>query len=371
NQNEELKRRSAQLARLSSELTMAEQRERRRLSKILHDGLQQHLAAAKLQLGGIAVHGRDDQCAGLNDIETLLEESIQMSRSLSSDLSPPALHEGGLAAGLEWLARRMEERHAFRVDLEIRHHPELPEDVKILVFESVRELLFNASKHAGVSEAKVRLQPMHAAGLEICVSDRGAGFDPAHMAPSGEAGGGFGLFSIRERLGLIGGTLTIASTPGKGSCFTLILPHPIKPVSVAEARSMAAPAVPAGAEAELPGPFIRVLLVDDHTLFRDGIARLLGKEPDIAVVGQAENGQEAVQLARRLNPHVILMDINMPVLNGIEATRIIHAEAPSIRIIGLSMHEDEEPAQLMFKAGAVGYKNKSCPVAELIEAVRQ
>jgi two-component system response regulator DegU len=123
--------------------------------------------------------------------------------------------------------------------------------------------------------------------------------------------------------------------------------------------------------ASLPvGAFIRVLVADDHTLFRDGIARLLAKEVDIAVVGQARNGNEAIDLSRQLNPHVILMDISMPGINGIEATRVIHAQAPGIRIIGLSMYEDEERAEVMRQAGAVGYKSKTCPVSELVAAVR-
>jgi DNA-binding NarL/FixJ family response regulator len=97
---------------------------------------------------------------------------------------------------------------------------------------------------------------------------------------------------------------------------------------------------------------------------------LLDKEPDIAVVAQAKDGREAVELARQVSPDVILMDINMPYLNGIEATRIIHNESPAVRIIGLSMHEEEERARDMIEAGAAGYKNKTCPVAELVATVR-
>ena len=113
-----------------------------------------------------------------------------------------------------------------------------------------------------------------------------------------------------------------------------------------------------------------MLLADDHALFRDGIDRLLKKEPDIVVVGYAKDGLEAIELARKLKPNVILMDINMPRSNGIEATRIIHREHPDIRIIGLSIYQNQERAQIMLEAGAVDYKHKGCAAAELVAAIR-
>ena len=124
---------------------MAEQRERKRLAKVLHDGLQQHLAAAKLQLGALSVPGA--AANGRGAIEQLLNEAIQMSRSLSAELCPPVLHVNGLSAGLEWLRNWMRDRHEFAVDLSLDGNPDLPEDVRVLVFESVRELMFNAAKH--------------------------------------------------------------------------------------------------------------------------------------------------------------------------------------------------------------------------------
>jgi len=87
-------------------------------------------------------------------------------------------------------------------------------------------------------------------------------------------------------------------------------------------------------------------------------------------VGQARDGREAVELARRTSPHVILMDISMPRLNGIDATRIIHEERPDIRVIGLSMYDDPVPVQAMREAGAVDYKNKGCAASDLMAAIR-
>lgn len=204
--NAQLKVRADQLRRLASELTMAEQRERKRLSKVLHDGLQQHLATAKLQIGHFADTLQDhDGKREAAEIEALLSESIQMSRSLSVELSPPVLHEAGIAGALKWLARWMREKHDVNVDLTIDGHPQLPEDVSVLVFESVRELLFNTAKHAKVSRAAVSLRQGGDSKTQIVVSDQGAGFDPSLLNSIESVNGGLGLFSIRERIDSIGG----------------------------------------------------------------------------------------------------------------------------------------------------------------------
>jgi signal transduction histidine kinase len=158
------------------------------------------------------------------EVEQLLDESIAASRSLTTELSPPILHDSGLNDGLEWLARRMADKHGLFVELSLEETcPLLAEDVRILLFESVRELLFNAVKHSRSRSATVGSRLVDGR-LQVLVSDHGAGFDPKAIPPAGELGGGFGLFSIRERLELIGGCLEIESAPGKGSRFLLTAP---------------------------------------------------------------------------------------------------------------------------------------------------
>lgn len=372
--NLQLTERADQLRTVTAELTMAEQRERKRLSKVLHDGLQQHLAIAKMQIGSLSSRRDDGELKkAMGEIEAMIGESIQISRSLSADLSPPVLYEGGLAAGLEWLAGWMRQKHAFDVDLIAAPVDELAEDVKILVFESVRELLFNAVKHAQAPCAQVRLEQMAGPGTRITVSDRGRGFDISRLKTMGKSGEGFGLFSIRERIDLIGGLFEIDSAPGKGSRFVLTVPHgrsSCLPVCINSPAAAGSNCGIGTTAVQCLDKSIRVLIVDDHALFRDGVARLVKKQPDIDVVGQAEDGREAIELAGALRPDVILMDINMPGINGIEASRRIHQALPRIRILGLSMHEDQDHEQAMLAAGAVEFKHKGCSAAELISAIR-
>jgi two-component system response regulator NreC len=115
---------------------------------------------------------------------------------------------------------------------------------------------------------------------------------------------------------------------------------------------------------------IRVIIADDHTIFRSGLNMLLSSEPDINVIGEAEDGQSAIQLAKELNPDVILMDIGMPELNGIEATERIKLETPDINILVLTMHRSDEYFFKMLEAGASGYILKGAETSELINAVR-
>jgi two-component system response regulator NreC len=115
---------------------------------------------------------------------------------------------------------------------------------------------------------------------------------------------------------------------------------------------------------------IRVLLADDHAILRQGIRMLLEAQPDMEVVGEATNGREAVEQARLLRPLVILMDISMPELNGLEATRKIKQEFPAIQIVILTMHETDEYLVKILQAGATGYVLKQAVDRELIEAVR-
>lgn len=115
---------------------------------------------------------------------------------------------------------------------------------------------------------------------------------------------------------------------------------------------------------------IRILIADDHKLIRDGLVALIGDEDDMMVVAQAENGRQAVELARKHNPDIVVMDINMPDLNGIDAARMIIEENPDARIIALSIHTTGKFIKPMLQAGVKGYLVKHCAFEELSAAIR-
>ncbi len=115
----------------------------------------------------------------------------------------------------------------------------------------------------------------------------------------------------------------------------------------------------------------RVLLADDHHMVREGLRSIIESEPRLRVVGEASNGEEAVQQARILHPDVVVMDINMPKMNGIEATRRIREEMPSVAVVALSMHEDKSMVAAMMDAGAASYIPKGGASEELSRAIRE
>ncbi|MBN1257327.1 MAG: response regulator transcription factor [Planctomycetes bacterium] len=115
---------------------------------------------------------------------------------------------------------------------------------------------------------------------------------------------------------------------------------------------------------------IRIILADDHKILRDGLSLMIESEGDMEIIGQAENGYEAVRLAKELSPDLVIMDIEMPELNGIEATRQIVKEHPKVKVIALSMHANKKLIREMFAAGAKGYLLKDCEYEELLNAVR-
>jgi len=118
------------------------------------------------------------------------------------------------------------------------------------------------------------------------------------------------------------------------------------------------------------GMNIKIVLADDHQIVRQGLRTLLAAEPDMEVVAEADNGRAVLKVVQDLSPNIVIMDISMPDLNGIEATRQILSESPGVKVIALSMHSDSLFVLNMLKAGASGYLLKDCALEELVKAIR-
>ncbi len=375
-----------QLRALAKELNLAEQRERKRVAAELHDYLAQLLVLAKMKLGqGKRLADRIPACVEfIRESEDALAEALTYTRTLVADLSPPVLHDFGLPTALGWLGQQME-RHQLKVAVRVAQdvHPKLPTDRALLVFQSVRELLMNIAKHSGTGEAFLSLA-QSGGYLRIEVRDEGKGFT---VAPESGASTKFGLFSIRERMRALGGTFDIDSAPGKGTTAVLTLPFDDERVTECElveaevegeepvnALRRFDPALFQGqhsSSSQHGTEPIRVLLVDDHAMVRQGLRSVLDDYADIEVVGEAANGEEGVAMTDRLRPSLVLMDINMPKMSGVDATAHIKARHPGIVVIGLSVQAGHEPHLAMLKAGATRLLTKEAAVDQLHHAILQ
>lgn len=369
--NAALSQRASQLADRTLDLIEAEQQERQRLARRMHDELQQYLVAARVRLERARqVPGGTPTDEDLNAIHSILTDSIDATRSLSIELAPPGLHEDGLVNALEWLVKTLKTRNGMTVRLSVVDdvEPESP-NLRGFLFDAVRELLFNVFKHACVDEAEVRLSRD---GSSICIEviDAGIGISKGKL----EEGNGreptrLGLIGMIGRVAHLGGDLTVDSSPGEGTAVKLTIPlGAIK-------DNVAIPLVRKGSDdgasgREGEGPF-RVLLVDDHKLLRDGLRELLRADDTLEVIGEAENGLTGIESAMRLRPDVVLMDITMPEMNGIDATRLLCERLPEIVVIGLSMHEKEDMAAAMLDAGAAAYVSKAAAGDTLITTLRE
>jgi CheY-like chemotaxis protein len=296
-----------------------------------------------------------------------MDQALTYTRTMVAQLSPPELHEFGLPSALKWLTEQMKE-HGLTVELDLkRDMAPLPEDQAVLLFQSVRELLLNVVKHGRTNHAKVSV--IEAEGmLRVAVMDQGAGFDLTAARASSTSG--FGLFSIRERMVSLGGRYELLSRPDEGTQATLILPRAPRTATAADVELGTRSEDSTCQSSFEPKAKVRVLLVDDHAMVRQGLRGLLDAYADVEIVGEAANGEQAVALTDQLQPSVILMDVNMPKMDGIRATKRIKQEMPAAIVIGLSVQNGEDVEAAMREAGASAFLNKEAAVEQLYQTIQ-
>ena len=371
----ELKYRTTQLSQMAWDLTLAEHHAREELARTLHDGLQQLLVIVALNLELQLKHEHE---AGIAPSELLaqakqqIDEALDVARSLNIELFPPVLQRAGLPSALNWLANWTRDKYKVRVEVNADPRADSArKDIRTLLFESVRELLFNAVKHAQADRVTVSLELDGDDRLSITVTDRGIGFAPARLDDRSKPGqqAGWGLFRMRERLSLLGGSLDIESAPGRGTRVRLVAPRGAMHTTADVDEVRVAPSSEPRAihDTRTSPDALRILIVDDHPAVRRALREMLHQRPQLKVVGDSANGYEAIAHANTLRPDVILMDVAMPHMDGVEATARIHAEFPDIRIFGLSTLARDETADALEQAGAAGFFMKGTDVRRLIE----
>jgi signal transduction histidine kinase/PAS domain-containing protein len=368
--NETLRQRTRDLQRLATQLSLAEQHERSRLAKLLHDDLQQLLVAASLRLSCLAEGAQDGPRQELAKIDALLQDCQIIARDMSHQLSPPILRHGTLAEVVAWLAQWFGDKHGLTVAVDAQEAvPAVSEHLRVFFFQAVRELLFNAVKHSGSTAARVILS-YYDDRLTVQVEDGGSRFDPHAVEIRLRRPEGLGLFSIRERLQALGGRLEIERTRQGGAVCRLVVPLAGATEPLAESTEPEGVEMIRCSDSRLRR-VIRLLVVDDHALVREGFVSLLNRQPDLSVVGEAADGAEAIQRAEELRPDVVLMDVDMPTMDGMEATRRLVEQHADIAVIALSLHEDASLSRAMTEAGAGAYVSKRAATEELVEAIHR
>jgi signal transduction histidine kinase/CheY-like chemotaxis protein len=360
---QELLHTQARMRTMAQTLTLTEQRERKRMASELHDYLAQLLVLGKMKLSNI--HGQigGPAAALFHEIDQTFSKALDYTRTLIAELSPPVLHELGLPAALQWLADQMI-KHRLKVEVQLgTSHLPLPEHQAILLFQSVRELLINAAKYSGTNQATLTLDLADGL-LKIAVQDKGKGFNTAALEPT-QPGHQFGLFSVKERMEELGGWLHVESAPGEGTTVTLGLPF----TSTVSAPELSVEEGEVSAPEPRTAGVRRLLLVDDHAMVRQGLRAILDHYPDLLIIGEAADGREAVSMVNKRAPDVVIMDINMPRMDGIEATRRIKREHPATVIIAVSVNDTPQVRESMQRAGASAFLSKEEAGERLYETI--
>ena len=378
---DQLRNRAKKLQSLAIQLSEAEELERQRIAQLLHDDLQQQLVAVKMKLYTIepSFSGRRESDPIIGRCVDMLGGAVETTRKLSRDLSPAGLSFHGLMAVLDMLAKQFKEDYG--LSLEVSRSGKLETEspaITAFLFQAVKELLFNVVKHSGAEKAQIHIRERKG-WIQVRVADDGSGGDLEQVYARRGVEPGFGLFSIEERINALGGRMRIESVPADGWITTLTVPLsagavPKMPETEWETDTAAAskrhtsdevPPLPASRNG------IRILVVDDHEAVREGLSSLLSQQDGFRVIGQTGNGQAAVDMALEHQPDVILMDVSMPGLDGVEATQSILEKSPGIAVIGLSMYDDETTRKKMAAAGAAAYVSKSEAAERIILTIKE
>ena len=355
---------NARLYAASRTLGIAE--ERNRLAREIHDTLAQSLLTLTFQLRaarGLLAHEPERVEAELAEAETTARAALDEARRSVWNLGPAALESGSLVEALQGETDPRRAGLPCRLTVSGTARP-LPADMQLALLRVAQESIANARKHANATRVELRLDFGDDA-MTLSVTDDGRGFDPESIATTAAPSGGFGLAGMRERVRRLAGTLEITS--GSGACAGVTItaripyPAPIAPPSDAPRH------VPKLATGQTR---YRVVVIDDHPAIRAGLTALLEAQPDIAVIGQAGDGEEGVRQVAALQPEVALVDLRLPKLGGVETiARLAHLRVPTRTIVVTSFTQDEMVLQAL-RAGAQGYLLKDASEGELAAAVR-
>jgi PAS domain S-box-containing protein len=365
--SEALKSSEDALRQLSARLLQLQDDERRRIARDLHDITGQKIAFLSIVLSQL-IDGKPSELdakskSALAECLTVTQQISEEIRTLSYLLHPPLLDELGLGSAVPWYTQGYEKRTGIHVDVDIPQNLlRLPPDVEVTLFRVIQESLTNVHRYSGSPTASIRI---HSDGKEIAleIADQGHGIQTDKLkAPADSVAGlGVGIQGMRERMRQLGGRLEIQSQPGAGTVVNAILPiAQAAPAKSGESTAAAAPNAPRK----------RILIADDHEAIRHGVRLVLQAESDWEVCGEASDGKEAVDKARELNPDLVIMDLNMPTINGLDAVRQMLGERPQMKVLVFTVHDSDLAMRQIIAAGAQGYLSKAQSGQDLVEVVK-
>ena len=337
---------------LLRKVVTAQEDERGRIARNLHDQLGQRLTELRLSLERI--QSRSELPAGADDELSRTLALVQTIDSevgfLAWELRPAVLDHLGLAVALPRYVREWSEHYGIEAKYggDGLQRDGISREAEIALYRIAQEALTNVAKHAHASRVDVFLESRDGYFV-LVVEDDGVGFDPEHATARER---GIGLLGMRERAGLIGAQFELESRSGGGHL---------------DLRALRSGGRHRRARAMTP---IRVLLAEDHETVRQGLRLLLESQPDIEVVAEAANGLDAVKHSQTTQPHVVILDISMPEMNGLAAAKAIRHVLPKTAIVALTRHDDDAFVQELMAAGASGYVLKQSRSTELLNAVR-
>lgn len=361
------------LQSLASQLNKAEEQERQRLASELHDKLGQMLSVAKMQVDGLQYNITIQDSSSVKELKKTVDEALSYTQNLMSELEPPpALDKEDVTEVLLWTAKQIE-KQGLEVIIENDERPKpVEKQMRTVIHQSVRELLLNVIKHAEVKKAHLILKRDHNEVL-ITVEDQGEGFKLNEQSLYTDTENKFGLFNIKERVEWHGGHFNIQSDEKHGTKATLSFPvmdrKKDKPQRESTNTIHRFTRLPGQSSSDSEHA-IRIMLVDDHDMVRNGLRQMIEEKDGMMVIAEASNGKEAIELAQQTHPDVIIMDVNMPVMDGIEATQKIKNELPGIEVIGLSLHDSQEVLHNMEKAGSSAYLTKNEAFETLCDTIK-
>ncbi len=378
--NEALRSNEESLRQLSARLLKLQDEERRHIARDLHDITGQKLALQSMVLSQVL----NRQPAGDVESRRLLSECVTLSKQVSEEvrtlsylLHPPLLDELGLSAAVKWYAEGFERRTSIPVKVDIASDcVRLPPDVEVTLFRVIQESLSNVHRYSGSPRADVRVK-VSSNQIRVQIEDFGKGMhhDMLNRTTGKVAPLGVGIQGMRERIRQLGGKLEITSQPDQGTVVTATIPlsslpamdrlEPTSAIALSSSRSLTETPVPNQSASRK-----QILIADDHELLRRGLRAMLEKNMDWEVCGEAVDGQDAVNKARSLRPDLVILDVNMPVLNGLAAVRQILRSVPETKILVLTVHDSDQTAKEVYAAGAHGYLPKSNASGDLLRVIK-